>query len=286
MVTKQVNLNVWEPNNIVLYANRGEIDVRYIEASFKNEDQNNINLANYSITFYVKKPDDTMIFNYCTVDTANNTVTAELTSQALSVPGILECEFQIFDSDNELLKVTGLKIIVAEDADFSEAIESTSEFNALISAINEAQGFSQSIGSTTNLATTNKNTLVEAINEVNSKSIGYVLYSNDNGTSGTVTLSESVENFKYIDIFFKSNGGYFSTQTVYDPNGKSVNIFSSCAYSPTNTVMTFTGVITLADTSVTWNNDNDSFFATNTSNVHTMTFERNLSIYKIVGYKN
>ena len=55
MVTKQVNLNVWEPNNIVLYANRGEIDVRYIEASFKNEDQNNINLANYSITFYVKK---------------------------------------------------------------------------------------------------------------------------------------------------------------------------------------------------------------------------------------
>lgn len=44
----------------------------------------------------------------------------------VSTLGILECEFQIFYSNDLLLKVNGLKIIVTSKGDFSEAIESTS----------------------------------------------------------------------------------------------------------------------------------------------------------------
>ena len=127
MITKQISLNTWSTNNAIVYANSGEVDSRYIEVSFKDETQTNISLADRTVTFYAKKPDNNTIFNYCTTNTTNNTATVELTSQALSVPGIMDCEFQIFDGDNVLLKVNGLKIFVSNSDDFSESVESNSE---------------------------------------------------------------------------------------------------------------------------------------------------------------
>ncbi len=307
MITKQISLSAWETNNVVIYANSGEIDSRYIEVSFKDEDQNDISLTNRYVTFYAKKPDDTTIFNNCEIDTADNIATVELTSQTLSVPGILECEFQIFDENNVLLKVNGLKIIVSEGENFSEAVESSSEFNALTLSINEAREFSESIGEVADLTTAVKNTIVGAINEVNSKIIpisqggtggttainartnlevmkATALYNNDSGTNGTITLSQDLSNFDYLDVFFKADGGNFSSKRIYSPDGKSIHLCLSAAYSPTNTFMIFASLITCVGTSVTWNNDNDVFFAVNTSDTHTFNFERNLYIYKIVGY--
>lgn len=307
MVTKQVNLNIWNTNNVVVCANSGEVDCRYIEVSFKDEDQNNISLTNKSVTFYAKKPDNTTIFNYCTVDTVNNIATIELTSQTLSVPGVLECEFQIFDENNVLLKVSGLKIFVSESEDFSKAIESISESNVLTSVINETKGLSKNIGELDHLNTSEKNTVIGAINEVNSKTIpisqggtggvtatdarinlnimeATTLYDNSNGTNGTITTSENLSKFSYLDIFFRANGSHFASQRIYEPNGKSLHLFSCTAYSPTSTVMAFTSIITFSGTSVTWNSDNDSFFAVNTSNKCTFEFSRGLYIYKIVGY--
>lgn len=110
------------------------------------------------------------------------------------------------------------------------------------------------------------------------------LYQNDSGTSGTITLSETSANFDYIEVYYKTDGDSLTSQKIYSPNGKSAFLYVSTAYSPTNTVMMFMGVIVFSGTSVTWVSNNDAFFAVNTSKVHTFNFQRGLNIYKIVGF--
>lgn len=141
MVTKEISLKVWEENQVLIHTVQGEVDSRKIEVFFTEQDGNNLNLSGKRVTFYATKPDGTKIYNDCNIEESSATIT--LTSQMLSVLGILECEFQIFDSNNLLLKVNGLKIIVTSKGDFSEAVESTSEYNALINALIKAEEYSQ-----------------------------------------------------------------------------------------------------------------------------------------------
>lgn len=203
MVTKQIYLNVWNLNHTDIYVNKGEINSRNIEVYFDTGNSTFLNLSGKSVVFYALKPDGTTIYNTCTVDESNNKVSLSLTSQVLAISGVLNCEFHIFSGEELLLKVTGLKIIVSDTSDFSEAIESTSEFNSLISAIENANSFSNSVGNISNLSTTEKSTVVGAINEINSKVSPTVLYSNNSGTqSSIISLNDNVENYDFIEIYY------------------------------------------------------------------------------------
>lgn len=54
---------------------------------------------------------------------------------------------------------------------------------------------------------------------------GKVLYNNASGTAGTVTLSDSVENYTYIEIFYRSSGdNACGSVKVFNPNGKLVHL--------------------------------------------------------------
>ena len=54
---------------------------------------------------------------------------------------------------------------------------------------------------------------------------GQVLYSSASGTAGTVTLSDSVENYTYLEIFYKSSGdNACGSVKVFSPNGKLVHL--------------------------------------------------------------
>lgn len=53
---------------------------------------------------------------------------------------------------------------------------------------------------------------------------GTVLYENSSGTAGTVTLSDSVANYKKIIIHYRDNNGYYKALTVDDPDGKSISM--------------------------------------------------------------
>lgn len=223
MVYKEISLNIWESNNVILYSHQGEIDSRYIKVAFKNYDSQNLDLTDKTVTIYAKKPDNTTIFNTCTVNTDDNTVTAVLTSQLLSCTGIVECEFQIFKGSTILLKVSGLKIIVLSVTDFSSAIESTSEYNTLLKSIEQAQTFADSTGDIANLETTDKSSIISAINEVNKKTIpivqggtgatsvvaartnlevmkAYILYNNDSGNAGTINLNDNADDYDFLDV--------------------------------------------------------------------------------------
>lgn len=62
--------------------------------------------------------------------------------------------------------------------------------------------------------------------EVNGVCIsGNVLYNNASGTAGTVTLSDSVENYTYLEIFYRSSGdNACGSVKVFSPNGKLVHL--------------------------------------------------------------
>jgi len=53
---------------------------------------------------------------------------------------------------------------------------------------------------------------------------GKILYSNESGTTGTVTLSETAANFALLEIYFKTNDGNFGCAKVWAPNGKTVDL--------------------------------------------------------------
>lgn len=54
---------------------------------------------------------------------------------------------------------------------------------------------------------------------------GNVLYNNASGTAGTVTLSDSAENYAYLEIFYRSSGdNACGSVKVFSPNGKLVHL--------------------------------------------------------------
>ena len=153
MITKKIKLKTWDTNYIVLYANQGEINSRFIEITFDTQNEK-LDLTNKTVTIYAKKPDGKLIYNNCTVlDPSSGTVTVELTSQMSNMPGALICELHIFDSNGYLLKVKGLQVMIINCDDFSSAIQSTSEYNTLVNCINKVENlvnqYSSQIGSGT-----------------------------------------------------------------------------------------------------------------------------------------
>ena len=54
---------------------------------------------------------------------------------------------------------------------------------------------------------------------------GQVLYNSANGTAGTVTLSDSAENYTYLEIFYRSSdNNACGSVKVFSPNGKLVHL--------------------------------------------------------------
>lgn len=115
-----------------------------------------------------------------------------------------------------------------------------------------------------------------------------VLYENSSGTNGTITLSESVANFSYVEIFFKGDGGYYASQKIQNPDSKNAHIFIVSAYGPTNSFFAYTGVVLFSGTSVLWKDNADSVWITQISSTNeftnTLSFDRALYVYKIIGY--
>jgi len=301
VVTKKISLKIWDDNYVTLHTEKGEVDSRYIEVAFKDEHLNNLDLTGKSVTFFAQKPDKTQIFNICTVNTTTNTATIELTSEALDMAGVLVCEFQIFDSNNVLLKVGGLKIIVASEVDFNEAAESSSSADVITVIIN-------SIGNLSSLTTSAKSNLVSAINELDAKVIpisqggtggttaveartnlelmkGYSLYSNSSGTNGTITLSNSYTNYIFIGIIFADNGVF--NRTVFKTDLGSLACLSNWYLSGSD-YLTATGmyyhgaVISFSDTTATLNRN--AVYNVKDSGDNTHNWD-GIKVYSIIGYK-
>ena len=54
----------------------------------------------------------------------------------------------------------------------------------------------------------------------------FVLYDNSTGTIDTVTLSDNVSNYKYVEIFYRNNDNQYSSVKVYNANNKKISLLT------------------------------------------------------------
>lgn len=111
---------------------------------------------------------------------------------------------------------------------------------------------------------------------------GKVLYENKNGTYNTVILSETVENFEYLEIFYAfhtSDISYFSSCKIPNANNKKISLLAARALK-SDSFLIGVANINIVDNTITWL-ENNTYYANNNS-IPATTNE--VKIYKIIGY--
>ena len=82
------------------------------------------------------------------------------------------------------------------------------------------------------------------------KLIGEVIYSNSNGSNSTITLSKSIDNAKFIDIFYKNNNNFYNCVRVYETLNKKVALSYYVSIQSANTGWVQTVVKTISSTQI------------------------------------
>lgn len=109
-----------------------------------------------------------------------------------------------------------------------------------------------------------------------------VLYNNSSGNSGTVTLNDSVENYKYIDIWFFGNNYSEDYTRVHNPHNKPVNLFTGNCATDLSNIWIQAKQIQISATTIT--NTSSGEVAFNSASVVGL-WETPVRIKKVVGYR-
>ena len=168
-----------------------------------------LDLTGKTVSVYIQKPDNTMIYNSCDVE--GNQATVTLTLQMMAVSGLTKlCELQIIDTDNHTLKVTlpPLRII---KSNYDGAIESTDEFSRLAEALNEANnatGIASEAADKANEAAQSANTAAQAANTA-AQSANTAA---DAATSAAESANAQAQAAQTQAAYAKTQGDYAKTQ--------------------------------------------------------------------------
>lgn len=168
-----------------------------------------LDLTGKTVSVYIQKPDNTMIYNSCRVE--GNQATVTLTLQMMAVSGLTKlCELQIVDTDNHTLKVTlpPLRII---KSNYDGAIESTDEFSRLAEALNEANnatGIASEAADKANEAAQSANTAAQAANTA-AQSANTAA---DAATSAAESANAQAQAAQTQAAYAKTQGDYAKTQ--------------------------------------------------------------------------
>ncbi len=168
----------------VLYAKRGDTGTRELIACISGQGNAFKPSDAASAVINAKKPDGTCVCADCTVE--NGKIRCVFPSQLISAAGVTECELEVYDGNMNRLTSPRFDIIV-EDVLYDEnAVVSTDDYSALVSALARAEGVTD-------------------------------------GITPTFTLTE--EGDLYVDYLLDSNNSYMKA-TMYDPTGKKQDIFA------------------------------------------------------------
>lgn len=139
------------------------------------------------------------------------------------------------------------------------------------------------IGLLSNLNTTDKSNLVNAINEANNKTISTILYENENGATGNITLTRNVSNYNSLEIIYGCDGYYFYTK-IYLPTNKNIGLLACyCADNTPERVYMYTSNYTINNSSVKFNYASNKYL-TESNTVSSFGTNSYVRIYKVIGY--
>ncbi|MFR7380358.1 MAG: BppU family phage baseplate upper protein, partial [[Clostridium] leptum] len=168
-----------------------------------------LDLTGKTVSVYIQKPDNTMIYNSCEVE--GNQATVTLTLQMMAVSGLTKlCELQIVDTDNHTLKVTLPPLRIVKSSSVG-AIESTDEFSRLAEALNEANnatGIASEAADKANEAAQSANTAAQAANTA-AQSANTAA---DAATSAAESANSQAQAAQTQAAYAKTQGDYAKTQ--------------------------------------------------------------------------
>ena len=168
-----------------------------------------LDLTGKTVSVYIQKPDNTMIYNSCDVE--GNQATVTLTLQMMAVSGLTKlCELQIVDTDNHTLKVTLPPLRIVKSSSVG-AVESTDEFSRLAEALNEANnatGIASEAADKANEAAQSANTAAQAANTA-AQSANTAA---DAATSAAESANAQAQAAQTQAAYAKTQGDYAKTQ--------------------------------------------------------------------------
>jgi hypothetical protein len=147
---KDYDLNIWQQNTASIFSVQGESTARTVNFHLKEEAKvenargemetqlKPFDATGYSARLYIEKPDGTKVFFDGTVtDAINGEISFTLPYQATVISGEVSCTVYLTKSDGTTLKAIGITLDIQSN-DLEGAAESTSDFSALVVALNKA----------------------------------------------------------------------------------------------------------------------------------------------------
>lgn len=145
-----------------------------------------------------------------------------------------------------------------------------STINTNISSINT------NIGDLTQLKTASKDNLVNSINSLTS----YTLFENSQGTNNSITLSDSKDNYTYLEFFYNGNNGSASSVKMDAQNENKVNLFTANYYNSTLYIQNET--IQIEGNTIARGTKVETALKNNTA---VSIYNTSIFITKVIGYK-
>lgn len=113
-----------------------------------------------------------------------------------------------------------------------------------------------------------------------------VLYDNESGSYGTITLKDNIDNYDYVDIYyigkFEDSGDSYCYTKMFNPSEKRIELMSNTPKNQPNAI-NLHALITMSGTTLSWLKNfmcyvGNGAYAGNTTNC--------IRICKIIGYKH
>lgn len=109
-----------------------------------------------------------------------------------------------------------------------------------------------------------------------------ILYSNNSGSSSTITLSSSAADYDYIEFYYFKDLNQIVSSKIYNPNGKAATLGSVTFYA--NSIFLRAAIVDISETTITWRTS-DSGWGTVSTGGNTISKEKVFKICQVIGYK-
>ena len=116
---------------------------------------------------------------------------------------------------------------------------------------------------------------------INSALIGKILYDNPNGSNGNITLSDSVNNYKYIEIYYKDSNRGNSIKMLANSIAVSLSDIIIADNYTVNRVATYN----VSNNKLELNPNRTGEFTIIINGTFNKSADNVFFIYKILGYK-